>query len=172
MADEDWGELERAAAAGRAPYRRAQAARDGLDLWVSLKGRIPRSTYWLKFAVPIAVLQWIGQIVDVAGLGYSPAQIGPGRVIAWLITFWPGIVASVKRLHDLGHPGWYLAIFYGGTLGAGIATGIAVPLFGTLGLLVGIPFVVLLLGAFWFSIKIMFFRGTPGPNEFGEDPLT
>jgi uncharacterized membrane protein YhaH (DUF805 family) len=116
-------------------------------------------------------IQWLGMLVDMVGLGYGPNHLGLGRVIAWLLTFWPGIVAMVKRLHDLGHPGWYVAAFYGGTIGAGIALAIALPAFGTLGALVAIPLGLLMLGALWYSIKIMFFRGTMGPNEFGPDPL-
>lgn len=168
MSQEDWGELERAAGAGRQPYMREQS---GLDPWLSLKGRIPRSGYWLKFALPIFALQAMGLLVDALALGVSPDRLGPGRAISWLITIWPGIVGAVKRLHDLGHPGWYLAIYYAGTIGAGIALAIAVPLFGTVGIVVAIPLVFLVLGAIWYGIKIMFFRGTVGPNEFGPDPL-
>jgi uncharacterized membrane protein YhaH (DUF805 family) len=168
MSEEDWGELERAAQTGRPAHARGQS---GLDLWLSLEGRIPRSTYWLKFALPLAAIQWVGMLVDTVGLGYGPDHLGPGRVIASLLTFWPGIVAAVKRLHDLGHPGWYVAAFYGGTIGAGIALAIAVPLFGAIGGLVAIPLGLLMLGALWYSIKIMFFRGTFGPNEYGPDPL-
>lgn len=167
MSQKDWGELERAALSERPEVRREQT---GLALWWSLRGRISRSTYWLKFALPITIMQWAALALDSA-LGYQPVRFGPVRAMAGLITFWPGIVAAVKRLHDLGHPGWFLAIFYGGAIGAGIALAIAVPLLGTLGLLLGIPMIFLALGAVWFSIKIMFFRGTIGANEYGPDPV-
>jgi len=168
MSQEDWGELERAAAAGRMPLRYDQ---DGLDLWLSLRGRISRSTYWLKFVLPIAVLQWLAAFVDIFALGHAPDQFGPTQAVVFLATFWPGIAAAVKRLHDLGHPGWYVAVFYGGTVGAGIALALAVPLFGIAGALAGVPFVFLMLGALWYSIKMMAFRGTIGPNQYGSDPV-
>ena len=168
MSQEDWGEMERAAGAGRAAYAEG---RTGLDLWLSLKGRITRSDYWLKFALPIFVVQAMGIMVDTMAIGVTPYRVGPARVLTSLLTFWPGIVAAVKRLHDLGHPGWYILVFYGGTFGAGIAMAVAIPLWGSAGLVVGIPFVFLMLGAIWYSVKMMVVRGTRGPNAYGPDPL-
>jgi uncharacterized membrane protein YhaH (DUF805 family) len=166
MNQDEWGELERAAHAHRPRPREPQ----GLELWLSPRGRIARSTYWLKFALPITGLQLLGAVVDLAS-GVRPDGFGPARALMFVATFWPGIVASVKRLHDLGHPGWFVGVFYGGTLGLGLALAVAVPLLGTVGLLVGIPWLVLALGATWYSLKMMFARGTPGPNQYGPDPL-
>jgi uncharacterized membrane protein YhaH (DUF805 family) len=74
----------------------------------------------------------------------------------------------VKRLHDLGHPGWYLAVIYGGILGFGVFSAVLAP---TLGLLMILPMMVLAFAGMWYSIKMAFFRGTLGPNAFGPDPL-
>jgi uncharacterized membrane protein YhaH (DUF805 family) len=168
MSQEDWGELERAAGTGRAPYMIEQS---GLNTWLSLRGRISRSTYWIKFALPIMALTWMAMAVDALVLNIAPDHFGPTRVIIGFLTFWPGIAGAVKRLHDLGHPGWYIAVFYGGALGAAIATGIAFGIWGPAGMVVGIPFAFLALASLWYTLKIMFVRGTIGPNEYGPDPV-
>ncbi|MDZ4136420.1 MAG: DUF805 domain-containing protein, partial [Paracoccaceae bacterium] len=53
----------------------------------------------------------------------------------------PSICVGVRRLHDIGKSGWWLLIIF-------------IPLIGLLVLI-------------WFTAT----KGTPGPNQFGPDPL-
>jgi len=164
MNQTDWKELERAAVA-RAPARPGP----GLGtLWFTMSGRIPRSTYWLKFILPLTAIQLAAAFVDALFGGLGSKGFGPIGIVAWLFVIFPAFAGAVKRLHDLGHPGWYLAVIYGGILGCGIFSVVLTP---TLGLLVMLPMMVLAVAGMWYSIKMAFFRGTFGANAFGADPL-
>jgi uncharacterized membrane protein YhaH (DUF805 family) len=168
MSDMEWSELERAAGA---QVTRSHEPTPG-TLWFSTRGRISRSTYWMKFWLPIVALQIVGSFVDSA-VGVAPNQggVGPFALLATLALLYPGIVGCVKRLHDLNHPGWYVAVYYGGLVGMGVVMAIAVPIFGLGALVLMIPGAFLFLGALWFSLKMGFVRGTDGPNRYGRDPL-
>ena len=74
------------------------------------------------------------------------ADIGPVTAIVLLIfglaATWISIAVGIKRFHDRNKSGvWILIIF--------------VPLIGSL----------------WYLIECGFLRGTPGPNDYGPDPL-
>lgn len=166
MSDADWSELEQAAT------RAAPQPTLG-TLWFSMKGRIPRSTYWLKFGLPIFAIQVAGVMGD-AFLGTLPANggFGPFSAVVSIGVIYPGLVGAVKRLHDLGYPGWYLLVLYGGMFGAGVAAGIVGGVFGpTAALMAMVPALFLGLASFWFSVKMAFIRGTRGSNAYGRDPL-
>ena len=92
MNRDQWAELERVDAGG-AP---TLAADPGLmSLWFSTKGRISRSTYWLKFVLPMALIQIGGAVLDV-GFGLAgPETMGPVTVMTSLLVVWPGIVNTV-----------------------------------------------------------------------------
>ncbi len=53
----------------------------------------------------------------------------------------------------------------------GVVLAIALPLLGEKALVLLIPGFILLLGSIWFALKMAFFRGTPGPNPYGPDPV-
>jgi len=164
MDQTDWRELERAAAA-----RGLVRPGPGLGtLWFTTRGRIPRSTYWLKFVLPLTAIQVAAAVADVLLGSLGTQGFNPISVVAWLFVIVPTVTGAVKRLHDLGHPGWYLAVIYGGMLGCGIFSVLLTP---TLGLLVLLPLMVLAVAGTWYSVKMAFFRGTYGPNAFGPDPL-
>lgn len=166
MSDEHWAELERVAAPGRSATAQRQS---GAALWLSLKGRIPRSTYWLKFMLPIGALYFVGAMVDYAN-GYVNGA-GPAYGIVVLLTLWPCLVGTVKRLHDLGHSGWYVVVLYGGLFLGGAVLAVAVPTLGETALLLLIPVGLLCLAMLWYTLKMGFFRGTFGRNPYGPDPL-
>lgn len=113
------------------------------QLLFSVNGRINRATFWLKFAVPVVVIQIVLSILDgVIGTYSVEAGMGVLSGIFTLAVIWPGIAVSVKRLHDRNRSGW----FY---------------------LLILIP----LVGAIWYLIDVGCLAGTRGPNRFGPDPL-
>ena len=74
MHSDDWAQLEQAASGG-VPTVGTEPG--GISLWFSTRGRISRSTYWLKFVLPIAGIQIVGAVLDVM-LGFDdPDEIGP-----------------------------------------------------------------------------------------------
>lgn len=62
--------------------------------------------------------------------------------LVMLLLIWPGLAVSIKRWHDRGKSGWWV--------------------------LIGL---VPLIGQLWALIEMGFLPGTPGPNEYGPDPL-
>lgn len=169
MSDTDWRELERAAGAPTPRY-----PEPGLGtLWFSMHGRISRSTYWLKFFLPMIALEMVGAVADGA-LGTLPADggFGPFTAVMCLGVLYPSLVGAVKRLHDLGHPGWFVLVFYGGCFIGGVLSGILGAILGPGAALVAlVPAFILFLCSIWFSLRMAFARGTVGPNRFGRDPL-
>jgi len=105
-------------------------------------GRIPRSTFWLRFYLPVMALAIVAAVLDVS-LGTLDEESGFG-LFAGLFTFlviYPSIAVCIKRLHDRDRSGW----FY---------------------LLLLVPLVNI-----WMGIELYFLRGTGGPNRYGPDPL-
>jgi len=168
MRQEEWRELERVGLADApVPYRR----QDIFELWFSLRGRIPRSDYWLRYCLPIAGLNLGAMFVDATLGTLLAGGVGVFSLLFSLASIWPGVAVSVKRLHDLGYPGWYVPAMYGAILGAGICGAVLIPIFGGLAALVFVPLLVLSFYAFWIGLKMAFFRGVYGPNAYGADPL-
>ena len=85
-----------------------------------------------------------GMIV-VAFIGLSFAgEIGlwSSYGLALLFVVWPALAISIKRCHDRNRSGWFVLVSL-------------------------IPIV-----SIWYLIEVGFLRGTDGPNDYGEDPLT
>ncbi|WP_299952321.1 DUF805 domain-containing protein [uncultured Modestobacter sp.] len=118
--------------------------------WYVRRGRIDRRTWWLQYALPLAVLSVLALFADVA-LGNSDVELiatgqtgyGPLVTATGLLTLPASISGGVTRLHDRGMAAWWLLI--------GL-----VPLVGSVALLV-------LTG---------FLRGDGGPNRYGPAPGT
>jgi uncharacterized membrane protein YhaH (DUF805 family) len=102
------------------------------------EGRASRAEFW-------KVLVLTG-IVGIGGEVGNQIMFGLGRThdfllfVLALITFLPIISVSIRRLHDLNCPGWYLFV-------------VLVPILG------------LLLVIFWGCMP-----GTSGANRYGDDP--
>lgn len=85
--------------------------------WYVRRGRISRTTYWLRYALPITVASLLATWIDVsAGLGgfathldhdtytYSTSYVaGPVATITALALLAPSISGLVTRLHDRNH---------------------------------------------------------------------
>jgi uncharacterized membrane protein YhaH (DUF805 family) len=143
-------------------------------LLFSFNGRINRGKYWL--AVLIYVVVWVvfivGGLIWLGGMNIDNlfSLAGAGLLI-WLIAIilliagtWSGLAVGVKRLHDRNKSGWWVLLFWFGPslLGSWQA---ATPDGGLILSLVAAAI------AIWAFVELGCLRGTPGPNQYGPDPL-
>ena len=119
-----------------------------LKNYANFSGRARRKEYWMFFLFTIIFAVVASVIDNVLGttfhmdMGMGPQNLPYGYVylLYALATFLPGLAVSVRRLHDVGKSGWFFLIAL-------------IPLVGGIWLLV-----------------LFCTEGTPGPNQYGEDP--
>jgi uncharacterized membrane protein YhaH (DUF805 family) len=76
------------------------------DLYVSLRGRVPRRVFWLHGVLALLLVAMLSNaLMDIAGVA---AEIS-GKLVNVLLA-WPFIAVSVKRLHDYDFRGWWLLV--------------------------------------------------------------
>ena len=111
-------------------------------LYMSPQGRINRQRIWIGFLLlGLAMIPVVIIWVILLSVGAFLAVIGTLIYIAAIIGISIAeIMVYIKRAHDRNHTGWYI-------------------------LLTMIP----LIGIIW-SIELLFFKGTEGTNQYGEDP--
>jgi tetratricopeptide (TPR) repeat protein/uncharacterized membrane protein YhaH (DUF805 family) len=106
----------------------------------SFQGRIPRSTFWLKFYVPVMLGYLVSWFLDVKlGTSFQPGNVGVIYLLFALAAIYPSLAVNVKRAHDRGRSGWFILLFF-------------IPLLNI-----------------WPVIELVFLRGTMGPNQYGPD---
>lgn len=124
-----------------------------LGQWYVRRGRIPRRTWWLHYALPIGALSLLAGAADSAfgypgllaatstGTDLYSTTGGPFGTLISLFTLVPSISSTVVRLHDRNHSALWL-------------------------LWVLLPFVG------WIVILVQngFLPGHPGPNTYGPPP--
>jgi uncharacterized membrane protein YhaH (DUF805 family) len=113
-------------------------------LW--LAGRARRREYWL-WVVPLLVLQM--------GLGAF------GAVAMGFIFGWAMLLVWIRRLHDLGHSGWWAPVI---NVFVNVGFGVLSIAFGDIGTLLGF---LLFLGVI---VTLGSIPGERGTNEFGPSP--
>ena len=128
--------------------------------WTTYTGRLNRQRYLfrgigLEF-LAVGIFMVIG-IVGIAGGMKEEAAIGLGFLCAMpLIVL--SLFNSIKRVHDLNQPGWLAVVqALAGWFNA-FSDNEAVNVIGGL-----VSFVL--------SVYFLFFKGTEGPNQYGDDPL-
>lgn len=118
-----------------------------MQVWFSFDGRINRSTFWLKWWLPLVtasafvylVVLWV--VLQEVLLGSFLLFVFP----AWgLLYCWTSMAAYAKRWHDHDMSGWWTALLF-------------VPLVG-------------FFWGFYVFIKLGFLKGTDGPNRYGHAP--
>ncbi|MBB4606893.1 uncharacterized membrane protein YhaH (DUF805 family) [Xanthomonas arboricola] len=119
-----------------------------LKRYADFNGRSRRKEYWMFMLLQAIVLLVLGGLFGIAA-ALMGGENGPGA-LAWLVAavigivvlalIVPSIAVTVRRLHDQGKSGWFYLISL-------------VPYVG--------GFIVLV---------FMCLEGTPGPNEYGENP--
>jgi uncharacterized membrane protein YhaH (DUF805 family) len=121
------------------------------DLLFGFHGRANRAKFWL-----VALGIFVIEVIIFAALGgttamstdpeQAMANIGPGVGIVLfvfgIVALWISIAVAVKRYHDRNKSGWWVLIVF-----------------------------VPIIGGIWYLIECGFLRGTPGPNDYGPDPL-
>jgi uncharacterized membrane protein YhaH (DUF805 family) len=149
----------------------------------SPQGRITRKAYWLGFIVPYFLAVFGGIALDFALFAPIDATtyVRPPvfHSIALLFFLWPSIAVPVKRLHDRGMTGWWVAaplavIIVASVLFAAMGGGRTesvddMPLPAQFIALATV--LALAVAVFYPAINIMFLRGQKGPNKHGPDPL-
>ena len=121
------------------------------DLLFGFHGRANRAKFWLValgiFVVEVIIFAVLGSMM---GMSADPEQalnaMGP---VAWIVLLvfgvvatWISIAVAIKRYHDRNKSGWWVLIVF-----------------------------VPIIGGLWYLIECGFLRGTPGPNNYGPDPL-
>ena len=107
----------------------------------SFQGRVNRAWYfWHTFLDGAVAIGLILAIVIVGGMLGNPLFALPAVGVA-VAAGVAELAITVKRLHDIGRPGWHWWLLL-------------------------IPFYNIYLG-----LSLLFKRGSIGPNEFGTDPL-
>ena len=132
----------------------------------SFHGRIGRQTFWIGMLVVI-VANFLACYVAERFGGDRPSAIVD------LAFTYPEFAVAVKRVHDRDLPVWLLGVFYAANALLDLFTVVGWDSGGAdnpsiLSMVVTIPFLVLLLALI---IELGFRRGTPGPNQYGPDPL-
>jgi len=166
--------------------------------WFSFSGRIGRKTFWLGYVLPLFVAGIVANVLDVA-LGLAPAptadavpadatQVAPLGGLVSLLSIWPMLAGSIKRLHDRNRSGWWIGGFYLVGAVAGVVAFLTVAaatggMFayrdrsvapeGVAGVMLVMIVAGLVIAAYgiWLLVETGFLRGTAGPNRFGQDPL-
>ena len=139
-------------------------------IFTSLEGRINRAKWWAGVVIlAIIFLVLLGMIDVVIGTGFF------GGLLATLLTlalFFPTYAACAKRFQDRDKPGktalyglvpFLIAFLFSawGLTGTSDAN-------NGLGWLCALVWIGVIL---WFVIELGILKGTPGPNQYGGDPL-
>ncbi|MEY8709602.1 hypothetical protein A9B99_02475 [Mangrovibacter phragmitis] len=128
-----------------------------LKKYFTFKGRAPRAEF-VTFTLANLVLESVLKL-------YSPDYY----ILLDIFLFIPGLTVSVRRLHDLNQSGLLIlgpiGFAFVGFIALLFSYSSATSIPGTVMLLLSVVFT---LGLFIWSL---FYRGTKGNNQYGEDPL-
>lgn len=95
-----------------------------------------------KFWLGVAILYVVPWLLFLIAGAVNSSFLWVLVSLLMIVLIWPGLAISIKRWHDRDKSGWWILI----------------------GL---IP----LVGPIWALIETGFLPGTPGPNQYGPDPL-
>lgn len=150
---------------------------DWTTLLFSFEGRINRGKYWFAiliymlmwFAFAAAVITWLGgldtdNLFSIAGGGLL---IWLGAIVLAIVGTWSGFATGIKRLHDRDKSGWWIVLFWFGPSMLGGSNSAMRDAQGSSFILPLAGFVIVV----WGFIELGCLRGTPGPNQYGPDPL-
>jgi len=155
----------------------------------SFSGRLNRKLYWI--AIISLTLSFSAAVLIVLLLGENTAQLfneddndyAPQGwefagalilMVAFLMLAYCNLAIAAKRLHDRNKSAWWLVfILLGGALFE-LAVLFGVAAVGTDAETTTLGNALIVIGgliSLWFFVELGFFKGTQGPNRFGDDPL-
>ncbi len=142
-----------------------------LGQWADFKTRASRQEFWIFVLFNVAFV-FVTQVID----GFLPIVIfqlgkqtyGPVYLLYNLMAFVPLLAVQVRRFHDVGRTGWWVALFVG--------LGLAIPFtvskeaveddLNVSSLLFSLAFLAV---AIWVIVKLAT-KGQRGPNKWGANP--
>jgi uncharacterized membrane protein YhaH (DUF805 family) len=138
---------------------------DWAFLYNSFEGRIGRQTFWIA----VAILS----VVEVAA-HFVAEQVQGDRLsaIVDLAFVYPEFAVALKRAHDREMPIVFLIAFFAASAVLDLLT--VLEMTGSddqptvVSVLIAVPFTILFL---FLLVELGFRRGTPGPNQYGPDPV-
>jgi uncharacterized membrane protein YhaH (DUF805 family) len=143
-----------------------------IDIFLGLKGRVGRRTFWLAITA-VAAVQIAAQVGIQALEPLAFDNIQPDRLSAFvsLAFAYPEFAIAVKRGHDRNRPAWQIGIFFiaGAMLDVSDILGQTNngnPSIMTLA--IAVPFVIF---GFFLLNELGFQKGTGDANRYGSDPL-
>jgi uncharacterized membrane protein YhaH (DUF805 family) len=143
---------------------------DWLHLFFSPKGRINRAKYIL------VTLLWAGFGIGVVVLAHFTTGLA-NSTEAWILVIvltapalWSSVIAGIKRLHDRNKTGLWMLLFYLGPYILDNAASSA-ELHGNSAAWVVAEALNLAI-TLWAFVELACLRGTIGPNQYGDDPVT
>ena len=77
-----------------------------IQLLFNPQGRISRKTFWLVLLAFIGV-SFVAGMADALIFGFEWTDPEPISTIISLLSIWPSIAISTKRLHDRSMSGWW-----------------------------------------------------------------
>lgn len=108
--------------------------------YTMFNGRARRSEYWYFTLFNLLIAFGAMFLDNIFGIALDKLGYGPIYLIYMFAVLLPSLAVAVRRLHDVGKTGWFIAI--------GL-----IPVIGTIWLLV-----------------ILVTPGMEGPNKYGPDP--
>lgn len=143
--------------------------------YVTFEGRARRKEYWM-FVLFNAIFMLAAMLLDVLLFGASLTNPAKPRFLSslyGLFVFLPSLSVMVRRLHDIGRSGWWVAGYYG----LAIVCAILIVIGGILALGgkgIGGVFTIagvlaILVAAVW-MIVWMCKDSQPAANEYGPNP--
>jgi uncharacterized membrane protein YhaH (DUF805 family) len=79
-----------------------------VQLYLGVKGRIPRGTYWLHGVLSLLVA---GVVLDGL-LAIARVEADTANGVVSLLLMWPLIAVSAKRQHDFNFSAWWALIHF------------------------------------------------------------
>ena len=111
------------------------------ELFFTYEGRLNRKRYLLRGLALGLVGFLVFYLMTAAAFMTENVLVAFADVVVYAIIFVSSFMLSIRRLHDMGKPGWWVAILF-------------------------VPVVGIIL-----SLVMLFKKGTEGANEYGPDPL-